>query len=93
MRSERTCGRRGRGGRSIAVALGGSVLVVAAAALPAQDPPVPHGERPPQSGSQQGPKPNRLAASASPYLKQHQHNPVDWYLWGEEALARAKRED
>ena len=29
----------------------------------------------------------------SPYLLQHAHNPVDWYSWGEEALARAKKED
>ncbi|MBP7691745.1 MAG: thioredoxin domain-containing protein [Anaerolineales bacterium] len=37
--------------------------------------------------------PNRLAAALSPYLLQHQDNPVDWYPWGEEALARAKAED
>ncbi len=36
---------------------------------------------------------NRLAAEASPYLQQHAHNPVDWYPWGPEALARAKAED
>jgi uncharacterized protein len=36
---------------------------------------------------------NRLAAEKSPYLLQHAHNPVDWYPWGEEALARAKTED
>src|SRR3990172_3319559 len=36
--------------------------------------------------------PNRLAQSNSPYLLQHQHNPVDWYPWGPEALARAKAE-
>jgi len=36
---------------------------------------------------------NRLAAETSPYLKQHADNPVDWYPWGEEALAAAKRED
>jgi len=36
---------------------------------------------------------NRLAHEASPYLQQHAHNPVDWYPWGAEALARAKRED
>src|SRR5688500_16265600 len=35
---------------------------------------------------------NRLAAETSPYLLQHAHNPVDWYAWGEEALARAKAE-
>jgi uncharacterized protein YyaL (SSP411 family)/aryl-alcohol dehydrogenase-like predicted oxidoreductase len=36
---------------------------------------------------------NRLARSTSPYLLQHAHNPVDWYPWGEEALARARAED
>jgi uncharacterized protein len=37
--------------------------------------------------------PNHLANQTSPYLLQHANNPVDWYPWGEEALARAKRED
>jgi uncharacterized protein YyaL (SSP411 family) len=32
---------------------------------------------------------NRLAQETSPYLRQHAHNPVDWYPWGEEALRRA----
>ncbi|HWL65989.1 MAG TPA: thioredoxin domain-containing protein [Actinomycetota bacterium] len=36
---------------------------------------------------------NRLAAETSPYLIQHKDNPVDWYPWGEEALARARDED
>jgi uncharacterized protein YyaL (SSP411 family) len=36
---------------------------------------------------------NRLAQETSPYLLQHAENPVDWYPWGEEALARAERED
>ena len=36
---------------------------------------------------------NRLAQEKSPYLLQHQHNPVDWYPWGEEAFARARAED
>jgi uncharacterized protein YyaL (SSP411 family) len=36
---------------------------------------------------------NRLANETSPYLLQHAHNPVDWYPWGHEALARARRED
>ena len=34
---------------------------------------------------------NRLAQEASPYLLQHAHNPVDWWPWGPEALAEAKR--
>ncbi len=37
--------------------------------------------------------PNRLAHENSPYLLQHANNPVDWYPWGEEALARARAED
>ena len=36
---------------------------------------------------------NRLIHETSPYLLQHAHNPVDWYPWGEEALALAKEED
>jgi uncharacterized protein len=36
---------------------------------------------------------NRLAEETSPYLLQHAGNPVDWYPWGEEALARARDED
>ncbi len=36
---------------------------------------------------------NRLAAETSPYLRQHAENPVDWFPWGEEALARARAED
>ena len=35
---------------------------------------------------------NRLIHESSPYLRQHAHNPVDWYPWGEEAFARARRE-
>ena len=36
---------------------------------------------------------NRLIHSASPYLLQHAYNPVDWYPWGEEAIAKAKKEN
>jgi uncharacterized protein len=35
---------------------------------------------------------NRLIAETSPYLRQHAHNPVDWYPWGEEAFTRALQE-
>ncbi len=38
-------------------------------------------------------KANRLIHEQSPYLRQHAYNPVDWYPWGEEALARAKAEN
>ncbi|MDT4988552.1 MAG: uncharacterized protein QOI74_2646 [Micromonosporaceae bacterium] len=37
--------------------------------------------------------PNRLASSISPYLQQHQDNPVDWWPWCAEALAEARRRD
>ncbi len=36
---------------------------------------------------------NRLAGETSAYLRQHMHNPVDWFPWGDEALARAQAED
>ncbi|HEY2952482.1 MAG TPA: thioredoxin domain-containing protein, partial [Verrucomicrobiae bacterium] len=36
---------------------------------------------------------NRLAREKSPYLLQHQHNPVDWFAWGEDAFAKARQED
>lgn len=38
-------------------------------------------------------KANRLIHATSPYLLQHAYNPVDWFEWGEEALARAKTEN
>ena len=46
------------------------------------------------SDTQETPKStNRLIHETSPYLKQHAHNPVDWYPWGDEALSRAKAEN
>ncbi|PRY63392.1 hypothetical protein BCF74_102226 [Knoellia remsis] len=36
---------------------------------------------------------NRLASATSPYLQQHADNPVDWWEWGEEAFAEARRRD
>ncbi len=41
----------------------------------------------------QGKPVNRLAKESSPYLRQHQYNPVDWHAWGPEALALAKKLD
>lgn len=35
----------------------------------------------------------RLLAEASPYLRQHANNPVDWYPWGDAAFARARAEN
>ena len=37
--------------------------------------------------------PNKLQNETSPYLLQHQHNPVEWYPWGAEALAKAQAEN
>jgi hypothetical protein len=37
--------------------------------------------------------PNRLATSTSPYLLQHQDNPVDWREWGDDAFAEARDRD
>jgi uncharacterized protein len=55
-----------------------AILTVASA--PAADPAAKKG------------KANRLAKTSSPYLLQHAHNPVDWYPWGEEAFAKAKKD-
>jgi len=43
--------------------------------------------------SQQPAFTNHLANESSPYLRQHAHNPVDWYPWGPEALRRARQLD
>lgn len=47
-------------------------------------------ERKTQVDSSEG---NRLVKSGSPYLREHSDNPVDWYEWGPEALAKAKQEN
>ncbi|HLH88205.1 MAG TPA: thioredoxin domain-containing protein [Xanthobacteraceae bacterium] len=44
-----------------------------------------------QTHSASPPRENRLAHETSPYLLQHKHNPVDWWPWGPDALAEAKR--
>ena len=36
---------------------------------------------------------NRLINETSPYLRQHAHNPVEWFAWGSEAFEKARRED
>lgn len=36
---------------------------------------------------------NRLSRESSPYLQQHQHNPVDWYPWGPEAFEAARSQN
>jgi uncharacterized protein YyaL (SSP411 family) len=56
---------------------------VAATPAPADEPKKPAPKGPP----------NRLAKESSPYLLQHAHNPVDWYPWGPDAFAKAKKEN
>jgi hypothetical protein len=46
-----------------------------------------------QSTPTASPHRNRLAEEVSPYLLQHQHNPVDWWAWGDAALAAAQAAD
>ena len=36
---------------------------------------------------------NKLQYENSPYLKQHAHNPVHWFPWGQEALTKAQEEN
>jgi hypothetical protein len=70
----------------------GALLV--AFAVPAQDPQTPGKESPAVATANAAPKhTNRLANETSPYLLQHAHNPVDWYPWGDEAIAKARAED
>ncbi len=45
------------------------------------------------SGEKEGREPNRLLSEASPYLRQHAYNPIDWYPWGEEAFRKAREEN
>ena len=47
----------------------------------------------PENAMSDTPKSNRLAREKSPYLLQHAHNPVDWYPWGAEAFAKARKEN
>jgi uncharacterized protein YyaL (SSP411 family) len=60
-----------------------SLAALLAGVCGAQAPPAKKGERRPA---------NRLAGETSPYLLMHSHNPVDWYPWGPEAFAKAKKE-
>ncbi len=51
---------------------------------------LPAGPRTPQEIMRDG---NHLKGEPSVYLQQHAHNPLDWYPWGDEALAKARDED
>ncbi len=57
------------------------IILLAVVPLAAEDPPEQHAHT------------NNLINSASPYLLQHAHNPVNWYPWGAEAFERAAKED
>jgi uncharacterized protein len=61
-------------------------------AAPATEP-QSNGESSPAREDEAAVHTNRLAQESSPYLLQHQHNPVDWYPWGDEAFEKARRED
>ncbi len=68
-----------------ALSLAAFSLILLGQASPADD-----GEQP--SAAKKPKHTNRLAKETSPYLLLHAHNPVDWYPWGLEALAKAKKE-
>ena len=71
--------------RSRAAILTTTLLVLLAAGMARAEDPL---KNPPPAAH---PRPtNRLAGERSPYLRQHQHNPVDWWPWGPEAFAAAK---
>ena len=72
---------RNRSRASLVPLLAGVVVVCALIAAPSD------------RGTPPGAHTNRLIHSASPYLLEHAHNPVDWYPWGEEAIAKAKKEN
>jgi len=75
--------------------IGGALLAALATAAHTQDALPNHlQENPTVANPSTGAKhTNRLAHETSPYLLQHAHNPVDWYPWGPEAIAKAKTED
>jgi uncharacterized protein YyaL (SSP411 family) len=72
----RTCGR----GAAILALLG--CFLIAVSSNEGADPPSPTKHK----------FTNRLAKETSPYLLMHAHNPTDWYPWGPEAFAKAKKE-
>src|SRR6266704_2642996 len=51
------------------------------------------GQAIPQSDKSKPKFTNLLAKATSPYLLMHAHNPTDWYPWGPEAFAKAKKEN
>ena len=74
----------------------GALLLVVGLGLAQERPPTPTPAPTPTPGATPAPgkakHTNHLVHEKSPYLRQHAHNPVDWYPWGEEAFKKAKRE-
>src|SRR5262245_5385061 len=69
-----------------AIVFGGSLAIVLGAEKPAQ-------KEEGKVEQKQHSYTNRLAKEKSPYLLQHQHNPVDLYPWGAEAFEKARKEN
>jgi uncharacterized protein YyaL (SSP411 family) len=68
-----------------------AMLILLLTRMVPADPDKPKAE-PPARPSAKAKHTNRLTREISPYLLQHAHNPVDWYPWGDEAFAKAKKE-
>lgn len=88
-------------GAFVAFALGGACTVSEPHKAPPAEgsrpaapfaPPSVHPVEPPRAPAEIRRDGNHLLGEPSPYLEQHAHNPVDWYPWGPEALAKAERE-
>ncbi len=75
----------------IAATNGAGDRLRAAASATAQSNPAQSPQTP--AGTQRYRYTNRLVHSKSPYLLLHAHNPVDWYPWGDEAFAKARKEN
>jgi uncharacterized protein YyaL (SSP411 family) len=86
--------RASRAALVLAVVVGGGAALVVSrmrAPTPARDPTEPPRTR--HLNADGTPTyTNRLARERSPYLRQHAHNPVDWYPWGDDAFAKARTE-
>ena len=70
--------------------LGRSLAVIVLVSFPSL---LSSGAGPQNSPEKKSQYANHLIKEKSPYLLQHAHNPVDWYPWGEEAFAKARKEN